>query len=203
MRDIFFIPYFEYNKTPQGAVKINTPIIMRISFQQSYNIWNLCIVLKSDSKGIEKIFPLFYEKTDFYNVFKVEFSLEEADIYWYYFKFDDCYGTHYVCCDINMDAILTDEITYSFQLSIHNGFKKDLRWFKGGVMYQIMPDRFCNLDNNYCHENGWMHKSFDEHPAYLPVHGIILNNDYLLLNYLNFLLSYQERFITLQKISSP
>ena len=178
MRDIFFNPYFEYNKTPQGAVKINTPIIMRISFQQSYNIWNLSIVLKSDSKGIEKVFPLFYEKTDFYNVFKVEFSLEEADIYWYYFKFEDCYGTHYVCCDINMDAILTDEITYSFQLSIHNGFKKDLRWFKGGVMYQIMPDRFCNLDNNYCHDGGWMHKSFDEHPAYLPVHGRILNNDY-------------------------
>ncbi len=179
MRDIFFNPFFEYNKSPQGAVIKNGKITLRISFQQTYNIWNLCVVLKSDSKGIEKVFPLFYEKKDFFNVYKTEFALEEADIYWYYFKFDDCYGTHFVCCDINMDAILTDEVTYSFQLSIHNGFKKNLNWFKGGVMYQIMPDRFYSFEkDDYCHKNGYMHKNWDEHPAYLPVHGRILNNDY-------------------------
>ena len=178
MREIFFNPFFEYNKMPQGAVAKNTDIQLRISFHQSFNIWNLCVILKSDNKGIEKIFPLSYEKTDFYNVYKVVFQIEEPDIYWYYFRFNDCYGEHFVCCDINMDAYLTDEVTYSFQLSIHNGFKKNLKWFKGGVMYQIMPDRFCNLDNNYCHENGWMHHNFDEHPQYLPIHGKILNNDF-------------------------
>ena len=178
MRDIFFNPFFEYNKSPQGAVIKNGIITLRVSFVQSYNIWNLCVVLKSDSKGIEKTFPLFYEKTDTFNVFKTEFSLDEADIYWYYFRFEDCYGTHFICCDINMDATLNDDVTYSFQLSVHNGFKKDLKWFKGGVMYQILPDRFYNLDNNYCHSNGWMHKEWDEHPQYLPIHGRILNNDY-------------------------
>lgn len=178
MRDIFFNPFFEYNKSPQGAIIKNGIVTLRVSFIQSYNIWNLNVILKSDSKGIEKTFPLFYEKTDNFNIFKTEFSLDEADIYWYYFSFEDCYGTHYICCDINMDATLTDEVTYSFQLSVHNGFKKDLKWFKGGVMYQILPDRFYNLDNNYCHPNGWMHKEWDEHPQYLPIHGKILNNDY-------------------------
>ena len=178
MRDIFFNPFFEYNKSPQGAIIKNGIVTLRVSFIQSYNIWNLNVILKSDSKGIEKTFPLFYEKTDNFNIFKTEFSLDEADIYWYYFSFEDCYGLHYICCDINMDAILTNEVTYSFQLSVHNGFKKDLKWFKGGVMYQILPDRFYNLDNNYCHPNGWMHKEWDEHPQYLPIHGKILNNDY-------------------------
>lgn len=207
MKDIYFNPFFEYNKVPSGAVKINDKITMRISISKGFNIWNLSLILKSDSTNEFFIYPLFFEYDDGFNVYKVEFSIPVADIYWYNFKFDDCYGTHYIIPDNNMDACLSDDLYLSFQLSVHNELNKNLDWFKGGVMYQILPDRFCNVDNNYCHDNCYMHKDWNEHPSYLPVNGKILNNDFFggnikgIISKLDYLESLNVKAIYLNPIS--
>lgn len=178
MKEIFFNPFFEYNKAPLGAVLEGKEITIRISITQTFNIWNLVLLVHPDDSKEEYIYPLNFEETKDYNIYSVKFALFRPGLFWYNFCFEDCYGKHYICMDENMDSILTDSITKSFQLSVYKDFISELSWFKGNVMYQIMPDRFFKQGEVIVHDDGYLHENWYEHPSYLPVNGKIRNNDY-------------------------
>ncbi|MGI6005707.1 MAG: glycoside hydrolase family 13 protein [Christensenellales bacterium] len=53
-------------------------------------------------------------------------------------------------------------------------YKKDFRvpdWFKGGIMYQIFPDRFYKSESAHCPEKPRMHENWDEDVAFTPLEG--------------------------------
>lgn len=67
----------------------------------------------------------------------------------------------------------------SYQILVFSENFSTPKWFHGGVMYQIFPDRFCKSGEVVVPEGKWLHKSWNEMPEFRPdVNGKILNNDF-------------------------
>jgi cyclomaltodextrinase len=175
MRDIIFNPFFPESKQPLGAVAVNEKIILQVLVTRKYHLYNLRLLLKSDDNHLFHNLPLKPSiGSDLYQNYQVEFALEKPGLYWYYFEFDDCYGTHFLGATGNLDGAIGDSAPAVWQLSIYEPFVGDFRWFQGRVMYQIMVDRFHKGDYEFRRSDAVHHDDWDE----LPVYTNVLNNDF-------------------------
>lgn len=157
-----------FNKFPRGANECGETITMKVSFPHSFNIWNLCLIIKNDQGLIER---------EIYFKDEVSFQIFECDIFWYYFSFEDCYGKHFLIANEALDAIISNEINNLWQLLTYNSIYKEPKWFEGKIMYQIMVDRFYKNNVNYVRDDIILHKDWYENPNIYPVNGI-WNNDF-------------------------
>jgi len=163
---VIFNPCFD--KQPLGAVLVNSPITISVRFPQHFLIWNLTLIIENDYG--EVVYEYLFHET-------ITFTIPTVGIYWYFFQFNDVYGTHYLVSDENLDAQISDTHEYLWQLSIHEPFPEETKWFEGRIIYQIMVDRFFKGGNNPVREDVIMHK-WNDVPNYLPINGKVLNNDF-------------------------
>ncbi len=112
-------------------------------------------------------------KTDF--GWNISFQIQEIGLYHYSFYIVN--EGNVSCGDMEMGYISED--AQGFQLTVSSTDYKTPDWFKGGVMYQIFPDRF--------HKHGTMpdikgriqRKDWGGLPSYKPNEfGKVLNNDF-------------------------
>ncbi len=109
---------------------------------------------------------------------------EQAGAYWYYFVLRLDENTAYFGCKggkTSGDGELYSYRPVCFQLTVHEKDFKTPDGYKRAVLYQIFPDRFAKSSKNcakagleYHHSmgrKGYLHGSFDESPAYLPMPG--------------------------------
>lgn len=101
--------------------------------------------------------------------FKTELKMSDmADgkgLYFYKYRFDTDHGIF----ETSMDPVDAKEtIGYpsegyenAFQLLVYEKRKKAPKWMKGGIMYQIMPDRFCEGDKTVPKDYAVMQKPGD------------------------------------------
>lgn len=164
--NVIFNPCFD--KHPIGAVLVNDPITLTVRFPSHFNIWNLTLVIENDYGDIIKEYPLEHSIT---------FSIDKVGIYWYCFRFSDVFGTHYLVCDQNLDAKISDNHEHLWQLSVHDHFPQETKWIEGRIIYQIMVDRFYKGGNNPIRDDVII-KNWGDIPNYLPVNGKIVNNDF-------------------------
>lgn len=135
----------------------------------------------NDDKSKEYSFEMSLEqKQNDYDIYSVRFCIDTADLYFYKFHIVtqegefDLYREGY--SDTNMGA------GDLWQLTVYDKNYDTPAAFKGKVMYQIFPDRFCregevNLDGKL--EPYWVHSDTNDVPHYLPdQNGEILNNDF-------------------------
>ncbi len=105
----------------------------------------------------------------------ISVSIEEIGLYNYSFEIE---GEGFVSCN-GMEIGVLSEKENAFLLTVHSKDYKTPEWFKGGVMYQIFPDRF--------HKSGTMpdikgrvrREDWGGMPTYAPnAQGKVLNNDF-------------------------
>ena len=121
------------------------------------------------------------EEADLFEMRKTEFgwniSLQIQEIGLYHYSFYIVNEGNVSCGDMEMGYISED--AQGFQLTVSSTDYKTPDWFKGGVMYQIFPDRF--------HKHGTMpdikgriqRKDWGGLPSYKPnEYGKVLNNDF-------------------------
>ena len=105
--------------------------------------------------------------------FSVAIKPLEKGLYWYHFVADGV--------KIGKNWFGFGEIgshTDNFQLLVYSHGQSYPKSFCGGIMYQIMPDRFCKAQG-YGDEFGKkMRSDWGGTPEYKPVNGKILNNDF-------------------------
>ena len=192
---IIYNPLF--NKFPVGAIEVNSDITISLNWTNKYNIWDTQLIIENDKGEI-------YRVIDFKDSFT--FSIPVVGLYWYCFRFKDLYGIHYLVSDDSLNAYISDSHEYLWQLSIHNQLDKHPHWIKGGIIYQIMVDRFNKGDNIEPKKNIILHKNWDEMPHFLPVGEKILNNDFFggdlrgIINKLSYLKSLNITVIYLNPI---
>jgi len=165
-------------KTPFGCLKTGEICRIRIDIPSSCGAKSVRIILNG-----ERNFCVELKKTlpcDCYDVFSCEFKMEETGLYFYYFHIEDEKGGFDLykqnLCDTNMGS------GDLWQLSVipKNYLTPDE--FKGGVMYQIFPDRFskdgeCTLTDKLPPFE--IHKDTGEIPHFRPnSNGEVLNNDF-------------------------
>ncbi len=163
----YYNPLDKFYKSITGAVPENTEITFRVNISS-----DTChLVLNKDGTGDYKYLPMI--KMGDYFELNVSF---ESGLYWYYFDLD--YGKF-----IGISDGLVGEYTENpsvFQLSVYKSFFSTPDWLKGGVIYQIFPDRFCRATQNKVLPEGKILRSdWGGIPHFEPNEdGKVLNNDF-------------------------
>lgn len=129
------------------------------------------LILRKDEDNSSKAFEMDREKD---NWFSCEIPAQKRGLYWYYFVYDNeyCVGLGH-----NYQAQVQDNVWYYQLLVYENGYKTP-DWFKGGIMYQIFPDRFCKVGDFEVSKGKIKREDWFGTPTYKPVNGKVLNNDF-------------------------
>lgn len=121
------------------------------------------------------------EGADLFEMIKTDFgwhiSLEIQEIGLYYYSFYIVNEGNISCGDMELGYI-SDEVN-GFLLTVSSEDYQTPDWFKGGVMYQIFPDRFCKV-GTMPNINGRIKRDdWGALPSFRPnEHGKVLNNDF-------------------------
>ncbi|MBO5411939.1 MAG: glycoside hydrolase family 13 protein [Clostridia bacterium] len=114
------------------------------------------------------------EKTPF--GWTISLAIHEIGLYFYSFHIEN---VGYIVCGGMEYGILRDHVANAFLLTVYDREYQTPDWFKGGVMYQIFPDRFCkkgtmpDIKGRVCRED------WGGEPNFRPnEHGKVLNNDF-------------------------
>ncbi len=128
--------------------------------------------LNKDGKRAE-FFPM--KNTDF--GWSITLAIHEIGLYYYSFHIEN--EGNITCGYMEMGQLTHTEHVEGFLLTVFSQDYHTPEWFKGGVMYQIFPDRF--------HKNGSMsdikgricRKDWGGEPEFRPnAQGKVLNNDF-------------------------
>ncbi len=163
---MLFNPLDKDYKSIIGAIKENTLVTFRL--RCSYDIAEIVFYTES---GIEKRFSMTKDG-DF---LKADVALEKG-LYWYYF---DLKNGNFIGKNDEYFGEESRSIN-SFQLSVYGESYKVPTFLKGGIIYQIFPDRFYRAEKNKNIESGKiLHKNWNETPDFRPDgNGEVLNNDF-------------------------
>jgi len=129
------------------------------------------LILRKDEDGSTKAYEMDREKNFW---FSCEIYGLKKGLYWYYFVYDNEYcvglGHNYV-------AQVQNNVV-SYQLLVYEHTYKTPDWFKGGIMYQIFPDRFYREGDFSVPKGKVKREDWFGIPSYKPVNGKVLNNDF-------------------------
>lgn len=111
------------------------------------------------------------------------YTPQEPDIYWYDFLLDTSGGRRRLCRVPGGGARLAPdyEAAQPWQLTCYARDFKTPEWLRGGVIYQIFPDRFFRSaqPKQAVPEDRVLHGAWGGQPEWRPdARGIVRNNDY-------------------------
>ena len=111
--------------------------------------------------------------------YTTDYNARYSDVHYYYFSYTAGGIRHYIKkVDCHLAAVDNGDL---FQLTVYGSDYETPDFLKGGVMYQIFPDRFCK--SGKVHENipagRVLREDWGGTPWYRPdEHGHVWNNDY-------------------------
>ena len=112
---------------------------------------------------------------------QIRIKIHERGLYYYRFRIE---GAGDVCENADVIGQLNPENGKSFLLTVYDASFKTPKWFKGGVMYQIFPDRFAKgsmRDIGITPDivGRVLRDDWGGEPSYRPnAQGKVLNNDF-------------------------
>ena len=169
-------------KTPFGAIrrgqtcefKIRLPKHMQLDFPPV----PILVVFRTGHKETFLAMNLTAEEEDC-NVYSTSYTPHHSGVHYYYFSYKQNGTRNY----IKKVSCHNSEINHGdlFQLTVFNEDYKTPDFLKGGIMYQIFPDRFYKSGNK--HDNvptdRVMRENWEDTPYYKPdENGHVWNNDY-------------------------
>ncbi len=180
MRILFDSQRTEY-KEPFGALNAGAFCTLRIRIPVTVAATQVLCVIEHENGALCAEFPL-NEKTALgdYEQFSGKISLNEAGLYFYYFRITGRTGTFrlykYGDADTNMEA------GGKWQLTCVSPDFTTPDWAKGAVIYQVFPDRFCRAGTPDFSQRSapyTYHENWRDEVAWQPnERGEVLNNDF-------------------------
>ena len=123
------------------------------------------------------------ERAEFFSMEKthfgwtITFSIKEIGLYYYSFYVEN--KGNITCGYMEMGEFTQTEHVNGFLLTVYAEDYNTPEWFKGGVMYQIFPDRFCKLGSMPDIKGRVRREDWGGIPSYRPNEkGKVLNNDF-------------------------
>lgn len=168
----------EYKK-PFGAVERNCDCEFTLRFPVDNIIEEATLVIFRPGFKERFIRLEFREIKDNYAVYHCNYSPEETGLHHYYFSVLINRNRHYIKRNgTNIGVVDNGDL---FQLTVYEKGMTTPDWLKGGIMYQIFPDRFANsgIPKNNTPPDRQIHTDWNETPLWRPDHrGMITNSDY-------------------------
>lgn len=105
---------------------------------------------------------------------ELQLSFSEPGLYFYWFRL----GGRRAALGEDRNAEFSDSAS-AYQILVYRECFATPAWFKGGIMYQIFPDRFFKSGEILVEKGKWLHRDWHEAPEFRPNEkGKILNNDF-------------------------
>ena len=105
---------------------------------------------------------------------ELQLSFSEPGLYFYWFRL----GGRRAALGEDRNAEFSDSAS-AYQILVYRECFATPAWFKGGIMYQIFPDRFFKNGEILAEKGKWLHRDWHETPEFRPNEkGKILNNDF-------------------------
>lgn len=162
---MLYNPLNKLYKTPIGSVKEGSKLCLKVKTSSNY-----CdILIKKDGEEFSRFSMI--KSGEF---FSIELSLK-VGLYFYTFNVHD---NLYIVPNENLVGIISNEIG-CFQLSVYSKNYSIPNWNRGGIIYQIFPDRFNRVGNIDKSLFPVYHENLSDTPVYNPnEQGEVLNNDF-------------------------
>lgn len=105
---------------------------------------------------------------------ELRLSFAEPGLYFYWFRL----GGRRAALGEDRNAEFSESAS-AYQILVYRECFATPAWFKGGIMYQIFPDRFFKSGEILVEKGKWLHRDWHETPEFRPNEkGKILNNDF-------------------------
>lgn len=179
-----YIPYNcskEYHKYPFGAVCGCADVVLRIILPRNFGCTGARVILKKDgedARGIEMQWDCMQGGDEEWWKAVVNFS--ETGLYFYHFEYDTSWGTSGIYSSGGDEGFFQGSGN-DWQITVYDKDFKTPDWIKGGIFYQIFPDRFyCSgKKKNNVPQDRIIRTDYDGEPFWKPdENGKVLNNDY-------------------------
>lgn len=179
-----YIPYNSLNtlhKSRFGAVKQGENIIFKVVMPRSLGCTGVDLVIKSDTGNYEYI-PMKWLSMQGADEewWALGYTALKADLFFYHFQYHTSWGASDIKhCGDRLGSL--SKGTLDWQLSVYQKDFKTPDWLKGGVFYQIFPDRFyfSGKSKKDIPSGRVLRFDTDGEPLWRPTaDGKVLNNDY-------------------------
>ncbi len=163
----YYNPLDKFCKSITGAVPENVDITFKVVSPSE----NCCFVVRKD--GCDDCQYLKMIKNGDCFELTAKFS---SGLFWY--SFDLGCGKHIGCGEGLQGVCIDNPVPY--QLSVYSYDFETPKWLKGGVIYQIFPDRFCRAEKNkQIAPNKVLRNDWGGVPVFEPNEkGEVVNNDF-------------------------
>ncbi len=164
--NVYYNPLDTKCKSIIGGIKQNEKLVIRIFSE----VYCTCLFVLQKDGGMAE----YKEMQRTAQGWEIALCLSDIGLYFYSFEID---GKRAGCGQFH--ELSFSEMFRPFQLLVTDAAFDTPAWFKGGIMYQIFPDRFFSCGNVTLEEGKWLHKSWNEMPEYrMNSEGKVLNNDF-------------------------
>ena len=145
-----FIPYNardRFYKNIPGAVKTDQQFRLCLILPRSFSVTGAHFMLKKDGESVVD-YPMYWAGMhgDDCEVWDISMAVTSPGLYFYHFDYDSSWGRGSVQqVSEGVGAIANGLGTQSdWQLTVYDKDFETPDWLKGGIIYQIFPDRFYN-----------------------------------------------------------
>jgi len=180
-----YIPYnsrLEYHKSIFGAVKTDQTVTFRIILPRDFCCHAAKLVIKKAEADEYDYINMQWDCMEgvVEEWWKVNFTAEKAALYKYHFEYDTSWGTSRIYHAGNGLAAIKGD-GEDWQLTVYDKDFHTPEWLRGGIIYQIFPDRFASSGTKKQNvpSDRVLRTDRDGDPYWIPTaEGKVLNNDY-------------------------
>ena len=177
----FFNSHDSRYKSINHAIKCGETITLRLCMPRHYVCEGAELVIHIDHTE-----PIRIEMKwdgmcgEDYEWWSADFTPDEPALYWYHFEYRVPYSSGYIT---KRDYDSCGQLGWGgtdWQITVYDKDFKVPEWLKGGIIYQIFPDRFAVGSNGVInpYDDRVIRKDYSGEPYWRPVDGKVLNNDY-------------------------
>lgn len=180
-----YIPYnsrLEYHKSIFGAAKTDQTVTFRIILPRDFCCHAAKLVIKKAEADEYGYINMQWDCMEGVGEewWKVDFTAEKAALYKYHFEYDTSWGTSRIYHAGNGLAAIKGD-GEDWQLTVYDKDFHTPEWLRGGIIYQIFPDRFASSGTKKQNVpfDRVLRTDRDGDPYWIPTaEGKVLNNDY-------------------------
>ncbi len=132
-----------FHKSPFGALGSKDSVTLRVILPRAFQCRAVWLVIHRDDHREWKYLPCVWEDMEGLGEewWCAEYTPGTPGLYWYHFEYDTDWGRMRINCVGDGIGNITPEGD-DWQLTVYDENYTVPDWIKGGVIYQIFPDRF-------------------------------------------------------------
>ncbi|ARP49467.1 glycoside hydrolase family 13 protein [Caproicibacterium lactatifermentans] len=173
-------PAFRY---PTGAVANCLPVHFKIDMPRDLHCSAARLLVREDSTGETQKLDMFWcgMNGDNHEWWECHFAAQRPGLYFYHFEVTTWRGVMQMHRAFGGTDTMSPEAKDDWQLTVYERSFHTPEWLVGGVMYQVLPDRFfrSGKPKTGVPADRTLHGSWEEEPEWKPnSRGEVTNSDY-------------------------